>query len=127
MIADARVDGLEADNQRLRDRIDELERLLGMDSSSVNRFPVEWRLTPSEARVLGFLATREQASKEAIMLALYVERPDDPPEIKIVDVFICKLRKKVKNFGIEIETLWGQGYRLSRVMRARLGAEAQAA
>ena len=37
----------------------------------------------------------------------------DEPELKIIDVFICKLRKKLataaggKNF---IETVWGRGY-----------------
>ena len=39
----------------------------------------------------------------------------DEPELKIIDVFICKLRKKLanaaegKNF---IETVWGRGYAL---------------
>ncbi len=37
----------------------------------------------------------------------------DEPELKIIDVFICKLRKKLaaaaggQNF---IETVWGRGY-----------------
>jgi two-component system cell cycle response regulator CtrA len=37
----------------------------------------------------------------------------DEPELKIIDVFICKLRKKLasatggKNY---IETVWGRGY-----------------
>ncbi len=36
----------------------------------------------------------------------------DEPEIKIVDVFVCKLRKKLTSAGFEtpIETVWGQGY-----------------
>jgi two-component system, cell cycle response regulator CtrA len=37
----------------------------------------------------------------------------DEPEIKIIDVFICKLRKKLANAlnGKDyIETLWGRGY-----------------
>jgi two-component system cell cycle response regulator CtrA len=37
----------------------------------------------------------------------------DEPELKIIDVFICKLRKKLKNAtrGEEyIETVWGRGY-----------------
>ena len=34
------------------------------------------------------------------------------PEMKIIDVFICKLRKKLSNAGITncIETVWGRGY-----------------
>ena len=39
----------------------------------------------------------------------------DEPEIKIIDVFICKLRKKLANasFGKNyIETVWDRGYTL---------------
>ena len=37
----------------------------------------------------------------------------DEPEVKIVDVFICKLRKKLTNASRGkniIETIWGRGY-----------------
>jgi two-component system cell cycle response regulator CtrA len=39
----------------------------------------------------------------------------DEPEQKIIDVFICKLRKKLANASggkDYIETIWGRGYRL---------------
>jgi len=39
----------------------------------------------------------------------------DVPELKIIDVFVCKLRKKlVEATGGEhyIETVWGRGYQL---------------
>jgi two-component system, cell cycle response regulator CtrA len=39
----------------------------------------------------------------------------DEPEIKIIDVFMCKLRKKLANAsnGMDyIETVWGRGYLL---------------
>lgn len=53
------------------------------------------------------------ASKQSIMMAMYCDRIDEDPEIKIVDVFICKLRKKLKPFGVSIGTIWGQGYSLA--------------
>jgi two-component system cell cycle response regulator CtrA len=37
----------------------------------------------------------------------------DEPEIKIIDVFVCKLRKKLasaSNGKDYIETVWGRGY-----------------
>jgi two-component system cell cycle response regulator CtrA len=37
----------------------------------------------------------------------------DEPELKIIDVFICKLRKKLSlacNGENYIETVWGRGY-----------------
>ena len=37
----------------------------------------------------------------------------DEPEPKIIDVFICKLRRKLVENGAEglsVDTVWGQGY-----------------
>ena len=42
----------------------------------------------------------------------------DEAEIKIVDVWICKIRKKVKAYGIEVQTQWGQGYFLTAESKA---------
>jgi two-component system, cell cycle response regulator CtrA len=39
----------------------------------------------------------------------------DEPELKIIDVFICKIRKKLANASNGkdyIETVWGRGYTL---------------
>lgn len=54
----------------------------------------------------------ETRSKQQLMDALYGD--EDEPEIKIVDVMVCKLRKKVMEAtgGLDvIETVWGRGYR----------------
>jgi two-component system cell cycle response regulator CtrA len=48
----------------------------------------------------------------------------DEPGLKIIDVFICKLRKKLANASSGknyIETLWGRGY----VLREPLDDEAR--
>jgi len=39
----------------------------------------------------------------------------DEPEMKIIDVFVCKLRKKLSQFGEKniISTVWGRGYSIS--------------
>jgi two-component system cell cycle response regulator CtrA len=36
----------------------------------------------------------------------------DEPEVKIVDVFVCKIRKKLAAVGLGdfIGTVWGRGY-----------------
>lgn len=93
----------------LEERIRQLEDALAPHSVVAR---VEWCLTPSEARVFSHLTTRDLASKQSIMLAMYSDRIDVEPEIKIVDVFVCKMRKKLKPFGIEILTMWGAGYAL---------------
>lgn len=94
---------------QLRERVRQLEEEIAPSLVSV---PLEWRLTASEARVFAHLTTRTVATKTSIMAALYSDRPDDDPELKIVDVYVCKIRRKVKPYGVKIATVWGQGYSL---------------
>lgn len=70
-------------------------------------------LTGKEFAVLELLSRRKGTtlSKENFLNHLYGGM--DEPEMKIVDVFVCKLRKKLTDAcGGEnyIETVWGQGY-----------------
>lgn len=95
--------------QTLRERVRQLEEALAPSSIIA---PFEWGLTVSEARVFAHLASRAFATKQSIMMALYSDRPDQDPEIKIVDVFVCKMRKKLTPYGVSIDTVWGQGYAL---------------
>jgi two-component system cell cycle response regulator CtrA len=70
-------------------------------------------LTGKEYQILELLTLRKGTTltKEMFLTNLYGGM--DEPEIKIIDVFICKLRKKLasasngKNY---IETVWGRGY-----------------
>lgn len=50
-------------------------------------------------------------SRQQLLQDLYWDRPEEP-DIKIVDVFVCGLRKKLTPLGLTIQTVWGQGYRL---------------
>lgn len=69
--------------------------------------------TQREADAFSMLVERphQVVSKEMLMQRLYNDR--DEPQIKIVDVFICKIRKKIalatQGVGV-IETAWGRGY-----------------
>jgi two-component system cell cycle response regulator CtrA len=96
--------------ETLRERIRQLEQILVPDDAVTH---VEWGLTASEAKVFAHLTTRDICTKQSIMYALYTGRIDEDPEPKIVDVFICKIRKKVEKYGVQIETVWGQGYSLT--------------
>jgi DNA-binding response OmpR family regulator len=108
---------LRAENARLRDRVEDLERELFATHVSL---PLEWRLSASEARVMRVLVARQQAGRSAIMAALYSARPDDPPGIKIIEVFIHQIRKKVRPFGVEIWAVREEGYRLDEATRRKL-------
>jgi DNA-binding winged helix-turn-helix (wHTH) protein len=68
-------------------------------------------LTGKEYAIIEILSLRKglTLSKEVIMGHLYGGR--DEPELKIVDVFICKLRRKMNALKAHpIETVWGRGY-----------------
>lgn len=52
-------------------------------------------------------------TREQLLDRLYQLRPaDDEPEAKIVDVFVCHIRKALQPLGIQIETVRGRGYRI---------------
>jgi two-component system cell cycle response regulator CtrA len=75
----------------------------------------EMALTSKEYSILELLALKKGSilAKEAFLNHLY--GGVDEPELKIVDVFICKLRKKIASMtgGTSlIETVWGRGYTL---------------
>lgn len=69
-------------------------------------------LTPAEYRMLEALVLRpgRTLSKE-VLLGLMRDGLSEP-EIKIVDVYVCKLRRKLGPAGRQIETVWGRGYRI---------------
>lgn len=113
---------LRAENEALRERVAALEAVL----IGEKRLPVEWRLTGSEARVFGVIASRELATKDAIHAALYGLDIDGGAEEKIVDVFVCKIRKKLAPFGINIRTEWGRGWFIDPAERAALQERASA-
>jgi DNA-binding response OmpR family regulator len=104
------IERLEVENDALRARISDLEKLAFGKASDAITTELAVMLTASERTVLGVLMQRERATKDHVMSALYRDLARDEAEPKIVDVFICKLRRKLKPYGIEIGTLWGQGY-----------------
>jgi len=70
-------------------------------------------LTGKEYGILELLALRKGATLTKEMFLNHLYGGMDEPEAKIVDVFVCKLRKKLSNAsdGINfIETVWGRGY-----------------
>lgn len=75
------------------------------------------KFTASEARIIARLAqgNGDLVTKQQLMDALYFDRPGDEPCLKIVDVFICKTRKKMGAAAFHIETIFGQGYALKPV------------
>ena len=72
-------------------------------------------LTNKEYAILELLAVRKEKMMTKEMFLNHLYNPTDEPEIKIIDVFVCKLRKKLRDASggtNYIETIWGRGYKL---------------
>jgi two-component system cell cycle response regulator CtrA len=86
---------------------------VNLDAKTVEVEGQRVHLTGKEYQMLELLSLRKGTTltKEMFLNHLYGGR--DEPELKIIDVFICKLRKKLaaatsgENY---IETVWGRGY-----------------
>ena len=78
---------------------------------SVNDQPVH--LTGKEYDILELLSLRKGTTVTKEMFLNHLYGGVDEPELKIIDVFVCNLRKKLaqatggKHY---IETVWGRGY-----------------
>jgi hypothetical protein len=101
---EARAKLLDVENETLREENRQLKQaLLGAAEP-----PPYFGLTGSEAKMFNVLLHNRAPRPEAFMTALFSTDADEPPDEKILDVWICKMRKKLKPFGIEIKTHWGE-------------------
>lgn len=78
---------------------------------SVNEKPVH--LTGKEYAILELLSRRKGTTLTKEMFLDHLYAGVHEPEIKIIDVFVCKLRKKLAQAtggNHYIETVWGRGY-----------------
>lgn len=85
---------------------------LDVNQHDVTANGVRAPFTPREFAILELLVLRRNVimTKEVILTHLY--GGIDEPEIKIIDVFICKIRNKLAKVGLPvvISTAWGRGY-----------------
>lgn len=63
-------------------------------------------------------------TRQALLEWMYQISPDAEPEIKIIDVYVCKARKKLASIGLQIDTVWGTGYALRVERKPIIVAEA---
>jgi len=77
----------------------------------VDSHPVH--LTGKEYGILELLSLRKGTTLTKEMFLNHLYGGMDEPELKIIDVFVCKLRKKLSTATTGdnyIETVWGRGY-----------------
>jgi two-component system cell cycle response regulator CtrA len=87
--------------------------MVNLDSRTVEVANQRVHLTGKEYGMLELLSLRKGTTLTKEMFLNHLYGGMDEPELKIIDVFICKLRKKLAAAtGGEhyIETVWGRGY-----------------
>jgi two-component system cell cycle response regulator CtrA len=97
---------------------------VNLDAKTVDVEGKPVHLTGKEYQMLELLSLRKGTTLTKEMFLNHLYGGMDEPELKIIDVFICKLRKKLSEAtGGEnyIETVWGRGY----VLRDPASSEAK--
>jgi len=86
---------------------------VNLDTKTVEVDSQRVHLTGKEYAMLELLSLRKGSTLTKEMFLNHLYGGIDEPELKIIDVFICKLRKKLaaaSNGENYIETVWGRGY-----------------
>jgi two-component system, cell cycle response regulator CtrA len=87
--------------------------VVNLDNKMVEINGARVHLTGKEYQMLELLALRKGMTLTKEMFLNHLYGGMDEPELKIIDVFMCKLRKKLANASggkSYVETMWGRGY-----------------
>ncbi len=87
--------------------------IVNLDTRSVEVDSKALHLTSKEYGILELLSLRKGSTLTKEMFLNHLYGGIDEPELKIIDVFVCKLRKKLQDASggdNYIETVWGRGY-----------------
>ena len=87
---------------------------VNLDTRTVEVAGQPLHLTGKEYGILELLSLRKGTTLTKEMFLNHLYGGMDEPELKIIDVFVCKLRKKLASAATGgenyIETVWGRGY-----------------
>tara|TARA_A200000113_G_scaffold41154_1_gene33521 strand:- start:1192 stop:1893 length:702 start_codon:yes stop_codon:yes gene_type:complete len=86
---------------------------VNLDARTVEVDGQPLHLTGKEYGIIELLSLRKGTTLTKEMFLNHLYGGMDEPEVKIIDVFICKLRKKIQDAAQGdnyIETVWGRGY-----------------
>jgi two-component system cell cycle response regulator CtrA len=100
---------------------------VNLDAKTVEVNGQRVHLTGKEYQMLELLSLRKGTTLTKEMFLNHLYGGMDEPELKIIDVFICKLRKKLSaatNGDNHIETVWGRGYVLRDPVEEQKAASA---
>ncbi len=99
------------------ERIHLLKKELGAEVQDIPALGL--RHTP--ARIFSVLMAKSSVPVSSLLNIIYADRAAerDIPSIETIKVFVWTLRNKLKPYGIEIETVWGEGWRMTEANKAK--------
>lgn len=111
------------ENELLRAENAEMKALLRVDPSVdfLERAKLELGIMPQCAQILWALWDCKPKSRDAIFHSVWGGKIDQP-EIKVIDVQVCRLRAALAPHGASIKTIWGYGYQLPFADRVKIAA-----
>lgn len=116
-----RVESLKGKLDLAQQRIDDLERALGIgdDVTPLARFG----LTRQEAQIVSVLMKLPSANRAALLLRIYQDEPERRFDVteNSVDVPLCRAKAKLRKLGVNIESAgYGVGWMIRPAGKARL-------
>jgi hypothetical protein len=106
--------------QRPRDRVEELEGLLGIGRDDLAPIRAAFRIRGHMLTITGLLLKREgSVTYETMTIALQNVHSDEPVDKRVVSAVICGLRKRLPP-TVRITTDWGVGFYMDRESKGAL-------
>lgn len=115
----AEVDILRKENDLFREKLNITSKVNTLNLNTSTSLPHDWKLTKNEAIMFSVIYSKSRipgscATKDFLYSQMYANSHEaTQPDIKIIDVFKCKLVKKMVAAGFQsdvISTKWGLGY-----------------
>lgn len=101
--------------QRLRDRIEELEGVLGVTGKTTIPLKLVFGFTETESEIAALLLTRQLITLDGLEVVVYGHLPeaDQPSHFKTIQVHLSHVRKKFRRRGIRIRNIRYSGWYIS--------------
>lgn len=97
----------------------------------VEPYDMRWRdfgMSKMESELASFMYSRlgKTVTKAQLWNSKYATDSEGGADSKIIEVYICKLRKHLKGTPFAVETVWGTGYRMVERKDGHGGYESEA-
>lgn len=107
------------------ERDEALEKLRQLREEAPNRALLEaitakLQMPPTQTQIVALLLKRDVVPRESLYRALYSDRPGDGPDMKVIDVLMVQVRKRLAALDVTLKTAYRRGWYLTEEDKAFL-------